>query len=167
MCQSGKNGDLDINQLERHCVKTYNNSDSSTETLKSMRSKKKMVTMRALAVAICLVLGAVLPSFAFLFEIKPMDKTAIARLSDEDLINTYIDVEVEVEALQAFYAKGGLTPKDYKNFKDVLRYRILLVDELNKRGLDIPGSSKPFTLPAAAAQGGPEGEDKKTILIKE
>lgn len=75
---------------------------------------------------------------AFLFDTKILEKNEIVKLADEQLIETYLDVIVEIEALKTFYARGGLTPKEYNNFKSVLRYRIFLTQEIIKRGLEIP-----------------------------
>ena len=76
----------------------------------------------------------------FLFNMTPLDKPAIVKLSDEQLIENYIDVLVEVEALRTFYAKGGLVPKEYAQFKAIVKYKILLVQEINKRKLEVPRS---------------------------
>ena len=75
---------------------------------------------------------------AFLFEIAILGKNEISKLSDEQLIAAYTEAVVEVQAVKTFFSKGGLTPRDYDNFKDVLRYRISLIQEMTKRGLDIP-----------------------------
>ena len=102
-------------------------------------------------------------SFAFPFDVNILDQTAIVQLSDEQLRNAYIDAAVEVEALKAFYAKGGLIPKEYKSFKDVLRYRILLLDELQKRKLEIPGNIKtPLPKPEVKTE-----EKESTKIIPE
>ena len=77
-------------------------------------------------------------AFAFLYDVEILNKDKIAQLSDERLMDTYIDVLVEVEALKAFYAKGGFTPKEFQSFKDILRYRVLLILEMQKRKMDIP-----------------------------
>ena len=83
------------------------------------------------------VLGA-LQASAFLYDMVILDKGAIARLSDEKLLDTYIDVLVEVEALKTFYTRSGLVPKEYKQYKEVLKYRILLLQEIKKRKLEAP-----------------------------
>ena len=77
---------------------------------------------------------------SFLFSLEPLNKAEIVKLNDEQLIDTYIDVLVEVEALKTFYAKGGLVPKEYAQFKAMVKYKILLVQEINKRKLEIPRS---------------------------
>ena len=58
---------------------------------------------------------------SFLFSLEPLDKAAILKLNDEQLIDTYINVLVEVEALKTFYAKGGLVPKRVKGCAEAVR----------------------------------------------
>ncbi len=96
---------------------------------------------KILAVLLCaLIICASAFAQSFLFSIEPLDKAGIVKLSDEQLIDTYINVLVEVEALKTFYAKGGLIPKEYAKFKETIKYKILLVQEINKRKLEVPRS---------------------------
>ncbi len=74
----------------------------------------------------------------FLFEIQPLAEDAIKTLSDEKLMDTYIDVMVELEAVDTFYDTAGLTPKEYKKYKALLRFRTDLLLEIQKRELKIP-----------------------------
>ena len=76
--------------------------------------------------------------FAFLYELPIQDKEAISKLSNDKLIDTYIDVMVEFQAVNAFYQNAGFTPKEYKQYKTFLRYRIDLIREMQKRKLEIP-----------------------------
>lgn len=105
-------------------------------------------------------------SYAFPFDLVILDKTAIANLSDEQLLSNYIDAEVEVEALKAFYAKGGFVPKEYKSFKEELRYKILLLDEIQRRGLRVPGAANPPAMGATPAEGNNAVKDNSSLLIK-
>ena len=101
---------------------------------------------------------------AFLYQIPILDKKQITQFSDETLFSTYIDVLVEIEASQAFHQTSGFTPKQYQQHKDLLKYRILLVDEIQKRGLDVPGTVKIVVPPPPEP---PKSEPKKsTLLIK-
>ncbi|OGX07369.1 MAG: hypothetical protein A2Z88_03790 [Omnitrophica WOR_2 bacterium GWA2_47_8] len=107
-----------------------------------------MIRRKSIILAVflfCLVSAA----HAFLFEVPILTNDEIVKLSDEKLRDTYIDVIVEVEALKSFYAKGGLVPKEYKQFKDILKYRIYLFEEMKKRKLEVPGS-EPVPEPAPA-----------------
>ncbi len=75
---------------------------------------------------------------SFIFRIPVMDKSAIDQLSDEELMNKYIDVEIELEAATTFYSRAGLSSKDYDLYKKVLRFRTDLLLEIQQRKLEIP-----------------------------
>ena len=77
--------------------------------------------------------------FAFLYQIEILDKKAISKLSDEQIIDRYIDVLVEIEASSTFHQTSGFKPADYKKYKDILKYRFLLQQEIEERGLKAPG----------------------------
>ena len=90
---------------------------------------------------ICLgivVLTLSVNAFAYLSEIKFLPKSEIAKLSDEALLDAYIEAVVELKASETFHATSGFTPKEYDNYKDLLRYKILLVQEIDKRKLAAP-----------------------------
>ena len=78
--------------------------------------------------------------FAYESEVKILTKDEMVKLADQGLIDTYIDVSVEIEAAKSFHATSGFMPKDYKAFKDLLRYRILLINEIKKRKLELPSA---------------------------
>ena len=59
---------------------------------------KKILAVLLCAVMICTSAFAQ----SFLFSLEPLKKAEIVKLSDEQLIDTYIDVIVEVEALKTF-----------------------------------------------------------------
>lgn len=80
----------------------------------------------------------VVPAWAFLFEVPILEKEQITTLSDEALKDNFVEVLVEAEAVKAFFSKGGLLPKEFNKFKALLRYKILLVMEMQKRKLEIP-----------------------------
>ncbi len=75
---------------------------------------------------------------AFLFEIVLADRAVIAQWKDEELIDTYIDVMIELEAANKFFSNTGLKPKEYKKYKMLLRYRTDLLIEIQKRELILP-----------------------------
>ena len=79
---------------------------------------------------------------AFMSEIQVLEKKQIVQLSDEKLIDAYLDVLVEIEAVKAFHTTSGFMPKEYRTFKDLLRYRLLLIMELTKRNIELPDFSK-------------------------
>ena len=75
---------------------------------------------------------------AFIYELKTLDKKEIAKLSDEELIDAYLEVMIEFKASSMFHETSGFTPKDYENYKALLRYRIYLEAEMKKRELKAP-----------------------------
>ena len=77
-------------------------------------------------------------SWAYLPEITTHSKEEIVKFSDEDLKKAYIDVLVELEANRSFHETSGYAPREYQLLKDILRYKIYLRDELEKRSLKVP-----------------------------
>ena len=75
-------------------------------------------------------------------EIKILDKKEIVLLADDALIDTYMDAVVEIQASEAFHATSGFSPKDYRTFKELLKFRMLLAMEIHKRNLEIPQLDK-------------------------
>ncbi len=75
---------------------------------------------------------------SFVFSVDILNKQQVSQLSDGKLIDAYIDVVIEIEAAKTFYSRGGLTPKEYESYKDLLRYRVWLVMEIQKRKLEVP-----------------------------
>lgn len=71
-------------------------------------------------------------------QVVVLDKPAIARLTDEQLIDAYEDAIVEIDASRSFHTTSGFSPKEYKNFKSLLKYRLLLLVEIHSRNLEIP-----------------------------
>jgi hypothetical protein len=67
-----------------------------------------------------------------------LEKKDIAKLADDQLINTYMDALVEVEARRGFFLRFGMTGKDLDEYKSVMKYRLLLLMEIHSRNLDIP-----------------------------
>ena len=89
--------------------------------------------------AILLITNSV---YAFLYEVTVLSKPEIQKLSDEALTDAYIDAAVEIEASKDFHRTAGFTPKEYKQHKDLLKYRILLIQEIEKRKLEVPAADK-------------------------
>ncbi len=71
-------------------------------------------------------------------DVMVLSKTAIAKLSDEQLIDAYESAVVEIDASRSFHATSGFSPKEYKDFKALLKYRLLLLVEIHSRNLEIP-----------------------------
>lgn len=71
-------------------------------------------------------------------EFVVLEQAEITKLADSALVDAYIDVIVELEAARAFHTTSGFKPKEYTDYKNLLRYRIRLSMELQKRGLEAP-----------------------------
>ena len=67
-----------------------------------------------------------------------LDKSGISRLTDDQLIDAYENTLVEIDASRAFHATSGFSPKEYKDFKVLLKFRLLLLVEIHSRNLEIP-----------------------------
>lgn len=70
--------------------------------------------------------------------VKILTEEEITKLSDKDLLNAYIDVAVEIQAQTSLHAASGYMPKEYESYKELLRYRVLLINEIKKRKLEVP-----------------------------
>ena len=71
---------------------------------------------------------------AFLYEIKILPKEAIAKLTDQDLEDAYVEAKIEEKASQEFHiAAGYSSPKEYQARKDLLRYLFELRREMDRR----------------------------------
>ena len=67
-----------------------------------------------------------------------MDKKDIAKLTDEQLTETYMDALVDVDTRKDFFNHFGLSGKDLDDYKAAMKYRLLLLMEIHGRNLDIP-----------------------------
>ena len=67
-----------------------------------------------------------------------LDRSGIKGLSDDKLLDVYIDVIVELKAIESFHTTSGFTPKEYDNYKQLLRYKILLLEQIDERKLKVP-----------------------------
>ena len=67
-----------------------------------------------------------------------LEKKDIAKLTDEELTNTYMDALVEVQARKDFFNRFGFAGKDLDDYKAMLKYRLTLLMEIHSRNLDIP-----------------------------
>lgn len=74
----------------------------------------------------------------FLYQVKILNRKAIAKLSDDALLSNYLDVLVEMRAASIFHSVAGFRPTEYIEYKQLLRYRADLEQEIAKRKLEIP-----------------------------
>ncbi|MBP6343482.1 MAG: hypothetical protein KA403_06080 [Candidatus Omnitrophica bacterium] len=96
----------------------------------------KSAAVKAVIVMVCLF--SLSPAWAYMDDIAILEQVDIVKLTDPQLIDTYIDVIVEMEASKTFHTTSGFTPKEYTAYKNLLRYRIRLLMEIQKRGLEAP-----------------------------
>ena len=75
---------------------------------------------------------------AFPSDITVLEKQAIAKLNDGQLIDVYERTLVEIEANRTFHATSGFSPKEFKDYKALLMFRLLLLVEIHDRDLDLP-----------------------------
>jgi hypothetical protein len=84
------------------------------------------------------LMGPVLASNFEGSDIKILKKEEIDMLSDEKLTDAYVDLLVELEAQRTFYLNSSFLPKQYKEYKDLLKYRLQLLMEIHSRNLELP-----------------------------
>ena len=103
-----------------------------------MKRAKILAVMLFVVVGLCVVTDKA-ASADFLYNVPILEKAAIQSLSDTELIDKYIDVMVELEASRTFHATSGFSSaKEYEKYKELIKYRIYLEMELQKRELDAP-----------------------------
>jgi len=91
----------------------------------------------ALAVMIFLLLTP-LSMAEYPSDVTILDKAAITRLSDDQLTDAYESTIVEIDANKAFHATSGFSPKEFKDYKALLKYRLQLLVEIHSRNLELP-----------------------------
>ena len=94
--------------------------------------------MKTLIAVLVAVFMCTVSFAAYVPGISILTAAQIEQLSDDELLATYIEASIEIEAMRAFYAPSGFTQDQSKTFKDWLRYRVALLAEINKRGLTVP-----------------------------
>jgi hypothetical protein len=71
-------------------------------------------------------------------DVTILDKPAIVKLNNDQLVDVYEKTLVEIEANRSFHATSGFSPKEFKDYKALLRFRLLLLVEIHSRNLDLP-----------------------------
>lgn len=100
-----------------------------------------MKSVSVMVLALWMIVGGSLPVMAaFPEETAVLDYNQITALQDDKLIESYIDVLAELEALKTFHTTSGFTPKEYQKYKGLVKYRLLLLLEINRRKIMIPPS---------------------------
>ena len=77
-------------------------------------------------------------AWSYLSELKVLSRQEIEKLTDAVLLDTYIDLLVELQAADKLHAISGFAPKEYENYKGLLRFKILLLEAFDKRKLQPP-----------------------------
>lgn len=75
---------------------------------------------------------------AFTSNVTILEKVDMVKLSDEKLVDAYQDVMVELEAVRVFHATSGFSPKQYDEFRGLLKYRLQLLMEIHTRNIEMP-----------------------------
>ncbi len=99
---------------------------------------------RFLGIALAVLIGVFFDGYCLAAfpadEVTILEQKDIVLLPDDKLIEIYIDVLAEMEASKTFHATSGFTPKEYKKYKDLVKYRLRLMFELHRRKLELPPS---------------------------
>jgi hypothetical protein len=75
-------------------------------------------------------------------EIRILEAKDILLLDDQKLVDAYIDAVVEIDATRTFHSTSGFTPKEFKEYKKLLKYRLQLLFEVHRRKMEIPAEVK-------------------------
>ena len=105
--------------------------------------RRLMVFLVAGLLSVALLGAAARPAAAFLYDIPVYDEPTIAALSDEKLLDTYVEVLIEMEASTTFSRTAGFNKQEYEKYKGMIRYRVRLMNELKRRRLEVPGIDSP------------------------
>lgn len=97
---------------------------------------KKLLLGLVMLLSVVSVARAEYPS-----DVTILDKSAISKLTDDDLLDTYENTVVEIRANQSFHTTSGFSPKEYKDYKSLLKFSLLLQVEIHSRNLEIPNFS--------------------------
>jgi len=73
-------------------------------------------------------------------DIIVLEPKQIQVLTDDKLVDTYVDMLAEIEASRTFHVTSGFTIKEYKKYKDLVKFRLQMLFELNRRQIDLPAS---------------------------
>ncbi len=71
-------------------------------------------------------------------EVQILEAKDILLLDDQKLVDAYIDAVVEIDATKTFHSTSGFTPKEFKKYKSLLKYRLQLLFEMHRRKMEVP-----------------------------
>ncbi len=90
------------------------------------------------AAAVCVFAGPA-QSGPFSSTVTILDKTEISRLSDERLVDLYMDTLVDIQAMKTFHTTSGFSnPRQYEDYRRLLKFRLQILLEIHNRNLEIP-----------------------------
>lgn len=98
---------------------------------------KKWILIAALLFSI-VGINSVQASSLFKSDVVVKNKEEIVKLSDDQIVNEYLDVLVDIDAIKTYHNTEGFMPSDYKFYKDLVRYRLQLLLEIHRRNIEIP-----------------------------
>ena len=88
-----------------------------------------------LILSLCLVWTST--ASAFLYELKMHSSLEIKEMSNEQLLDAYLDAKIEERASAEFHEGAGFSnAKEYQMRKQLLRYIIFLRKEMQERALE-------------------------------
>ncbi len=79
----------------------------------------------------------------FLYSVPILDQEAVQSLSDEKLLEIYVDVLVDLEASTTFSRTAGFNKNEYIKFKELIYFRVRLFNEIKRRRLEVPQTGSP------------------------
>jgi hypothetical protein len=79
-------------------------------------------------------------SAGFIYETQIKNSEEIVALADQDLLDAYVDLLIDLEASTIFSRTAGFNQQDFFKFKKLIRYRVDLRKEILKRKLKVPGT---------------------------
>lgn len=75
---------------------------------------------------------------SFVYDVAILDQPSVSALSEKKLLETYVEVLIELEASTTFSRVAGFNKADYEKYKNLIRYRVRLLQEIKARNLVVP-----------------------------
>ncbi len=75
--------------------------------------------------------------FSLSADVQILSRIEIEKLTNEQLLTTYVDAKIEAEAQRTFY-RTGFTHKEYNTYRNLLAFVVQLRQEMEKRKIDAP-----------------------------
>ncbi|HOY09816.1 MAG TPA: hypothetical protein PLB05_07050 [Candidatus Omnitrophota bacterium] len=104
---------------------------------------KMLAGVSLLAMALVFGNSSAVAAQGFLYSVTILDQQAVRALSDEKLLEIYVDVLVDLEASTAFSRTAGFNKNEYIKFKELIYFRVRLFNEIKRRRLEVPETGSP------------------------